>query len=417
MDKKEFCKTKIYNKNISNSKHICFHKQYREFVTNRHKYETVIVTAQKPKTVTLSVIQVLKKLIVIVIMLTACENSENEKDYNSILANAAIEISNEKSTEVVPMISEKKQNSAPEGMVVNPQPMNKKNTYDTLKVATYITKIDGLYFIVDCYHDQIIYHDNLSDSLNQWNVLTDEVHYAHTIASDGTVLLVDDTEHNRLLVFQKAEDGYMHTQTLENIGMKPHYVQYDTQRSLFMAWSSITGEMYLIRRSTQADERGIYPLYIENILKIDTLYGVYVRSFTIMEDGIYFVSGHNNQKIIKAVINEKENRFDTVAEYVVTPEIAGMVQLTKIEGYYYITISTDNQEKQDYATIIRTRELEGLEKREYEEIYAEFGISGGTPYYITKIEGTYYMAHHRTNENIVAFDVNNNIIENVVVVY
>lgn len=417
MDKKEFCKTKVCHKNIPNLKRICFHKQYRELTTNRHKYELVIVTVQKPKTVTVSAIQVLKKLIVIMIMLTACGNSENENDYNSIAANAAIEILNEKSTETLSIIFEKEQNSAPEGMVANPQPMNKKNTYDTLNVATYITKIDGLYFIVDCYHNQIIYHDNLSDSLNQWNVLTDEVHYAHTIASDKTVLLVDDTEHNRLLVFQKTEDGYMHTQTLENIGMRPHYVQYDAQSGLFMAWSSITGEMYLIRRSTQTDERGIYPLYIENILKMDTLYGVYVRSFTIMEDGIYFVSGHNNQKIIKAMINEKENRFDIVAEYAVTPEIAGMVQLIKIEDYYYITISTDNQENQDYATIIRTKELEGLEKGEYEEIYAKFGISGGTPYYITMIEGTYYMAHHRTNENIVAFDVNDNMIENVTVIY
>lgn len=421
MDKKEFCKTKIYNKNIPNLKHICFYKQYHEFVPNQHKHETVIVTAQNPKTVTVSVVQVLKKLIVIVIMLTACGNSENEKDYNNISANAAIENSNEalndKFTEMLPIISEKEQNSEPEGMVANPQSLKKKNTYDTLNVATYITKIDELYFIVDCYHDQVIYHDNLSDSLNQWNVLTEEVHYAHTIASDETVLLIDDTEHNRLLVFQKAEDGYMHTQTLENIGMKPHYIQYDAQRGLFMAWSSITGEMYLIRRSAQADEQGIYPLYIENILKIDTLYGVYVRSFTIIEDGIYFVSGHNNQKIVKAVINEKENKFDIVAEYVVTPEIAGMVQLAKIEDYYYITISTDNQENQDYATIIRTKELEGLEKGEYEEIYAEFGISGGTPYYITKIEGTYYMAHHRTNENIVAFDINNNMIENVAVIY
>ncbi len=417
MDKKEFCKTKIYNKNILKLRYICFHKQHHEFVINRNKYETVIVTTQKPKTVTAPVMQVLKKMIVIVMMLTACGNSENEKDYNSISANATIEISNEKSTETLPIIFEKEQNSAPEGMVANPQSLKKKNTYDTLNVATYITKIDGLYFIVDCYHDQIIYHDNLSDSLNQWNVLTDEVHYAHTIASDETVLLIDDTEHNRLLVFQKTEDGYMHTQTFENIGMKPHYVQYDAQKELFMAWSSITGEMYLIRRSTQADERGIYPLYIENILKIDTLYGVYVRSFTIMEDGIYFVSGHNNQKIIKAVINEKENRFDIETEYTVTSEIAGMVQLIKIEDYYYITISTDNQENQDYATIIRTKKLEGLEKGEYEEVYAEFGISGGTPYYITKIEGTYYMAHHRTNENIVAFDVNNNVIENVAVIY
>jgi hypothetical protein len=56
-----------------------------------------------------------------------------------------------------------------------------KNTYDTLNVATYITKIEDTYFIADCYHDQIIYNDNLSDPISDWKVLTNEVHYAHTI--------------------------------------------------------------------------------------------------------------------------------------------------------------------------------------------------------------------------------------------
>jgi hypothetical protein len=136
-----------------------------------------------------------------------------------------------------------------------------------------------------------------------------------------------------------------------------------------------------------------------------------------MEDGIYFVSGHNNEKIIKAVIDEDNNCFEIVGEYQVSPEIAGMVQITKIEDYYYITVSTDNQENQDYATIIRTDNLEKLADGDYENIYSEFGSLGGTPYYITQIEGRYYMAHHRTSENIIAFDVDDNIIKNVQIVY
>ncbi len=122
-----------------------------------------------------------------------------------------------------------------EGMLSDPVACQQKNTYDVLNVATYITRIDGMYFIADCYHDQIIYHDNIVDPLNQWNVLTNEVHYAHTIASDGTLFVVDDTENNRLMVFQKMAEGYVHTQTLENIGMRPHYVQYDAKNHVFMA--------------------------------------------------------------------------------------------------------------------------------------------------------------------------------------
>lgn len=304
-----------------------------------------------------------------------------------------------------------------EGMLPEPVVCGQKNTYDTLNVATYITKVDDVYFIADCYHDQIIYHDNLSDPISQWEVLTNEVHYAHTIASDGTIFVVDDTENNRLMVFQKTEEGYAHTQTLENIGMRPHYVQYDEKNQVFMAWSSITGEMYLIKRAAHPEPNGAYPLYVDKVLKIDELFGVYVRSFAVLEDGIYFVSGHNNQKIIKAAVNETEDGFDIIADYSVADEIAGMVQITKIEDFYYITISTDNQENQDFATIVRTDSLDKLSAGVYEDIYAQFGVSGGTPYYITEIEGRYYMAHHRTSENIIAFDINDNTIENVKVVY
>lgn len=298
---------------------------------------------------------------------------------------------------------------APDVESVPLQPITyENNTYDILNVATYLTKIGDTYFLADCYHNQILFHDNLESPITEWKVLTNDVHYAHTIAGDGTVLLTDDTENNRILVFENTGEGYVQTQTFDNVGMKPHFVQYDEKRQTFYAWSSITGEMYYFKRDMITNE-----VYIEKILKIDELFGVYVRSFTIMGDDIYFISGHNNQKIIRA----NADTLEILETYSVTPEIAGMVQLVKIQDYYYMTISTDNQENQDYATIIRTKDLHSLLNGEYEDVYEKFGISGGTPYYITEIDGRYYMAHHRTSENIVAFDVVDNEIENVKVLY
>ena len=282
------------------------------------------------------------------------------------------------------------------------------NQYDSLNVVTYLTKIGDTYFIADCYHDQILYHDNLTDPVKDWKVLTNEVHYAHTIAGDGKVLVIDDTENNRVLCFEKVENGYIHTQTIEGIGMKPHYVQYDSEKDVFLVWSSITGEMYYIKREPDTNH-----LYIENVIKIDELYGVYVRSFTIMDDGIYFASGHNNSRIIKA----DRDTLEVKERYEVAPEISGMVQITKIQDYYYITVSTDNDENQDYATIIRTKSLSTLKNGGYEDIYDCFGVTGGTPYYITQIDGHYYMTHHRTRENIIAFDVIDNEICDVECLY
>ena len=44
------------------------------------------------------------------------------------------------------------------------------NPYSDLSVPTYITKVDDTYFIVDCYHNQVIYHENLNDPLYEWHV-------------------------------------------------------------------------------------------------------------------------------------------------------------------------------------------------------------------------------------------------------
>ena len=71
-----------------------------------------------------------------------------------------------------------------EGMLSEPAVCGQKNAYDTLNVATYITKVDDTYFIADCYHDQLIYHDNITDPLDQWDVMTNEVHYAHIECSN-----------------------------------------------------------------------------------------------------------------------------------------------------------------------------------------------------------------------------------------
>ena len=68
------------------------------------------------------------------------------------------------------------------------------NPYFDLSVPTYITKLQDTYFLVDCYHDEIIYSDSLDRELNEWEVMTDEINRGHTIASDGVVYLTDDTE-------------------------------------------------------------------------------------------------------------------------------------------------------------------------------------------------------------------------------
>lgn len=270
----------------------------------------------------------------------------------------------------------------------------KRNTYSDLSIPTQITKIDDTYFIVDCYHNLVIYNDNLEDPLSEWNVMTDEMSMGHTIAGDGEVYLIDDTENERIMVFERSQDKFIFTQQFTGITGRPHYIIYDEPSETFYAWCSVSGQMYLLKHD---DENRVY---ISDIRLIPELDGVYVRSFTIIGDDIYFVSGNSN--IIKADLDT----FKIKNRYPVPSEMAGMVQITPIDGMYYITISTDDNWDQNYATIIRCTSLEELAEHQYEDVYSSF-IGGGTPYYITSFDGCYFMTEHRIpGHSIWRFSVN-----------
>lgn len=285
------------------------------------------------------------------------------------------------------------------------------NPNPTLSVPTYITKVKENYFIVDCYNNQVIYHENLTDPLYEWRVMTTDVSLPHTLASDGTVYLIDDTERNRILVMEESvnENGvpvFIPTQEFTEIGDRPHYIIYHEATDTFYAWSSESGEMFLIRRDP-TDNR----MYLTEVRSIPSLNGVYVRSFTILEDSIYFVSG--NSSIIEAELST----FKIKKEYPVPDALYGMIQLTKIDDYYYITNSTDITGNQDFATMIRVKKLTDLADGNYEDVYEHF-IGGGTPYYITQIDDTYYLTEHRIpGHSIWSFQVEENQITNVQTVY
>lgn len=285
------------------------------------------------------------------------------------------------------------------------------NPFPTLSVPTYVTKIKDNYFIVDCYNNQIIYHENLTDPLYEWQIMTNDVSLPHTIAGDGLVYLIDDTESNRILVMTEDvnENGqpiFVPSQEFTEIGNRPHYIIYDERTDTFYAWSSESGEMFLFRHPRDDSH-----VYLTEVRSIPSLSGVYVRSFTIVEDTIYFVSG--NSSIIEASLAD----FKIKKEYPVPDELAGMIQITPIDDYFYITVSTDVTGNQDFATIIRVKNLKKLQKGDYEDIYSNF-IGGGTPYYITRIDDTWYLTEHRLpGHSIWSFKIIDNTITDVTAIY
>ena len=288
------------------------------------------------------------------------------------------------------------------------------NNYDSaLSVPTYVTKVDDLWFIVDCYHNRIIYTDNLGIPLNEWYIMCDQATQPHTMASDGSVYMVEDTENNRVLVFEKRDNKLINTQSFYDIGNRPHFTVYDETSDTFYVWSSSTGELYCFRHTPDSTR-----MYLTDVKKIDELSGLYVRSFTIVGSDIYFVSGISAAGASAQILQCDLESLDIKKSYPVPDELAGMVQITPIDDMFYITVSTDITGNQDYATLIRTSSLDDLSKGNYEDIYSQYFVGGGTPYNISKVDDTYFLTEHRLQgHSIWSFKVESGEISEVTALY
>lgn len=276
------------------------------------------------------------------------------------------------------------------------------NCYNYLLMPTQITKINNIYFIVDSNHDQILYNDHFDPDLTKWNVMTRNVSGPHAIAGDDSVYMVADTENNRLLTFSKSGDTFNLIQTFDNIGIRPHYVVYNSDNETFYALSSMTGELYLYTRSPDSNM-----LVFQGIRHIPEYEHCYIRSFTI--SGNYLLLPVIEKSCISVV---DINTFEILQEYPVPDSLSGMVQISPIGNYFYLTVSTDKSYDQSKSTIVRAHTLEDFALGNYESIYKLFG-NNGTPYFISSFDGSYYLIHENEAPNVYRFRVYNDVISDI----
>ena len=80
--------------------------------------------------------------------------------------------------------------------IINEDSMNEQAT---LSIPTYVTKIDGTWFIVDCYHNQVLYYDAQTDDSDSASVVDcyhNQVLYYDAQTDDSDSASVDDSESN-----------------------------------------------------------------------------------------------------------------------------------------------------------------------------------------------------------------------------
>ncbi|MFW2500146.1 MULTISPECIES: hypothetical protein [Clostridium] len=273
-----------------------------------------------------------------------------------------------------------------------------------LYTPTMVQKIGDDYFIIDCWHHRIIYNNNLKDDISKWKTLTEDIKGGHTIASDGEVYLSDDTDNSLIRVFEKNQDKFKQIQVIGNIDSRPHFILYDESTKYFYCISSEDGKVWIMK-----NDNGI--VKIINAIVIDEIKNSYVRSFSIIDGYMYFVSGPGY--IYK--VRYDDNSYKVIDSYKVPDDMFGMNYITKIDSYFCISSYT-NKEGDISPKFVRVKDLRDLESNSYEDLYNKFGFKG-TPYYISRFDNKYFITEIDGSSGIKSFEVNNDNISDIQTLY
>ena len=265
---------------------------------------------------------------------------------------------------------------------------------ERLYTPTNIQKFDNQYFIVDCWHHRVIYNDNLAEPIKNWKTMCDDLYSPHCIVSNGKFLLVDDTGNNALKCFQKSDNAFQAIQTITGVGKKPQKIVYDGNCERFYGISSESGQVFVLRSVDNS-------IVVEKLLTLDYLANSYVRSLSLIDDLLYFVSGPG--KIL--AVNCEDMSFSLVKSYDVPFELRGMNDIAKIGSYYYISVYQDGS-MEIRPKLIRTKDLSNLTDGSYEDIYNTLDIKG-VPYYFSLIDDRIFLTEIDSYSAIISFQLRN----------
>ncbi|MGI9074209.1 MAG: YncE family protein [Bryobacteraceae bacterium] len=255
-----------------------------------------------------------------------------------------------------------------------------------LYTPTEFTKIGSLYFIVDCWHNRVLYSYSMDAPIREWRVLDSDLASPHSIASDSTLYVVDDSSRHALRVYQHCNDTFRLVQIIHGCGERPHRVRYDPATSAFYVIGSESQQITKLIREAAT-------LHVEYTKHLPFLNNAYTRSFTIADGFMFFVSGP------KAIIKTRyrDDSYQVVEMFPVPPPIqlgTGMNDLFKTENYYYLTSTP--------KVIIRTKSLEALRNGEWEDLYNRLKLNG-TPYYLDQFDGRILVPQALDYSGIISF--------------
>eukprot|EP00759_Apiculatamorpha_spiralis_P020964 PhF_6_TR26123/c0_g1_i2/m.36968 len=303
-----------------------------------------------------------------------------------------------------------------------------------LYTPTHITKLDGVWFIVDCWHHRILHHTNVDAPIELWASLdpTDEgatvkgiptrkdgpagggIQHAlpsipHSIATDGTFYIVESSKwgskgkDHGIIVFTKSDDWTFKvvqelTVSDDNRAKRPHRAIYDGAftKSFFVY---MTNPPHLARFMVDKQTNSLTRLYCEGL---PFMKGAYARSIYVHLDGLMYIT--SGPKGIWSVNHSSPTGVTPVKFYPVGPlHMKVMNDLLYADGWWYASSTVP-------CGIKRFRDINQM--KNHEDLAQYLGLCGinrgkstGTPYFLQVVEGRLYVPYIFTQSGVVSFSL------------
>lgn len=257
------------------------------------------------------------------------------------------------------------------------------NWFSRFNAPTAFAKFGSTYFMVDCWHSRVLYADDIETPAGQWKVLDDARSVGpHSIATDGYLYVVDDTQNNKVQTYKSdGAGGFVHVQslTVATGSKRPHRVQYDAITSAFyvilggMTGDGVTREMVKLTRSGDT-------LTIANTSSLSFIGGQYSRGFNIIGGKMY---------IVAEVGKVYEVSFNSTPIYTLDATYnlpSGFESPNDVyqdsNGDWWVTATANK--------ILKGASLTAIAAGTYTNMYTTLGL-GGTPYYLTEFDGAMWI--------------------------
>ncbi|WP_413738558.1 acid phosphatase [Sodalis sp. RH21] len=242
----------------------------------------------------------------------------------------------------------------------------------TLYAPTYMANIDGKWFIVDCWQSRIIWNKTLDRDLSKWNVM-ESTFTSHDVAYDGEKYwAVEDTEHGRMVFYTFNGKKFNEIASLDGLGRRTHRLRFDKTRNQFLLISATTGDFWRISINKDKPEirsHAILPYSLKNKTN-----DFEIRSFTLRDNLIYFVSSMATPEIL---VTKNDEKLTVVKSIPVSSDFSNMQEIYFLnDGKIFIS--------SDYKKVAIIDKIEDLQtvKNQYNDF--EFL---GSPYWITAFQG------------------------------